>query len=58
VKLEEQSGYHHILVDNLLQGTYKLSFVSGNESKTFTIKVHKGKEWQGSEGFILKKNCL
>lgn len=39
---DEQSGYHYIQVDDLQQGQYELSFLSGHGQLTFDITVHKG----------------
>lgn len=55
---DEATGYNSLKVEGLQAGEYDLQYIDGHQQRLMTIKVNKGEQWEGSDGFILKKNCL
>ena len=55
---DAETGYTSLRCEGLQNGTYKLEYLDGPKIRYVSITVHKGEQWQGSDGFILKKNCL
>lgn len=55
---DAESGYHQLRVDNMQQGVYYLSIVTGYMRKDINLEVKKGEYWEESDGFILMKDKL
>ena len=55
---DPESGYHQLRADNMQQGKYYLSIMSGYVRKVISLEVKKGQYWQESDGFILMKDRL